>query len=119
MPFELIPATLLAADLFAFASTSETQGLVTLEAMAAALPIVAVDAIGTRDVVDHEEDGFLTIDDPESMAKSISHLLDNKDIFEHFKDAAQKKSQSLEFTLQAKKLAAVYESVIQDKNKKA
>src|SRR3990172_1520328 len=51
MPFEEIPNYLKAADLFAFASDSQTQGLVTLEAMAAGLPVVAVDAIGTSDVV--------------------------------------------------------------------
>ena len=119
MPFDLIPVTLKAADMFAFASTSETQGLVTLEAMAAALPIVAVDAIGTRDVVDHEEDGLLTSDDPALLAKSIIHLLDNQDVFEHFKLGAKQKSRSLEFTLQAKKLAAVYENVISDKKSRS
>jgi 1,2-diacylglycerol 3-alpha-glucosyltransferase len=41
-PFEQIPAYLKAADLFAFASVTETQGLVTMEAMAAGLPVVAV-----------------------------------------------------------------------------
>ncbi len=55
--FEDVPAYLKAADLFAFASNTETQGLVTLEAMAAGLPVVAVDAVGTRDVVVHERDG--------------------------------------------------------------
>lgn len=116
LPFELIPATLKAADMFAFASTTETQGLVTLEAMAAGLPIVAVDAIGTRDVVDHDKDGLLTKDDPADVAKAINYLLENDDVFEHFKLAAKEKSRSLEFTLQARKLADVYENVIEEKN---
>jgi len=40
-----------AADIFVFASTTETQGLVLLEAMAAGVPVVAVAAMGTKDVL--------------------------------------------------------------------
>ena len=51
VPFEDVPAYLKAGDIFCFASTTETQGLVTMEALAAGLPVVAVDATGTRDAV--------------------------------------------------------------------
>ncbi len=44
-----------AMDVFAFASHSETQGLVIAEAMAAGVPVVAVQAPGVEDVV---RDGF-------------------------------------------------------------
>jgi glycosyltransferase involved in cell wall biosynthesis len=40
-----------AMDVFAFASKSETQGMVLTEAMAAGLPVVALDASGVREVV--------------------------------------------------------------------
>lgn len=40
-----------AMDVFAFASLSETQGMVLTEAMAARVPVVAVDAPGAREVV--------------------------------------------------------------------
>lgn len=40
-----------ALDVFAFASHSETQGLVLLEAMASHTPVVAIDAPGVRDVM--------------------------------------------------------------------
>jgi Glycosyltransferase len=40
-----------AMDVFAFSSHSETQGLVLAEAMAAGVPVVALDAFGTREVV--------------------------------------------------------------------
>ncbi|MBW6508580.1 MAG: glycosyltransferase [Desulfuromonadales bacterium] len=51
-----------AMDLFAFASTSETQGMVLTEAMAAGLPVVALDAPGVREVVKDKDNGRLLHD---------------------------------------------------------
>lgn len=48
-----------AMDVFAFASLSETQGMVLAEAMAAGLPVVAVDAPGAREVVVDGYNGYL------------------------------------------------------------
>lgn len=48
-----------AMNAFAFASCSETQGLVLTEAMAAGLPVVALDASGSREVVQDGRNGFL------------------------------------------------------------
>ncbi|MDE2028597.1 MAG: glycosyltransferase, partial [Candidatus Omnitrophica bacterium] len=48
-----------AMDVFVFASHSETQGLVLDEAMACAVPVVAVDAPGVREVVDDGINGRL------------------------------------------------------------
>lgn len=51
-----------AIDVFAFSSLSETQGLVVLEAMAAARPVVALDGPGIREVVEDGENGRLLPD---------------------------------------------------------
>jgi 1,2-diacylglycerol 3-alpha-glucosyltransferase len=48
-----------AMDVFAFASQSETQGMVVAEAMAAGVPVVALNASGVREVVSDEKNGFL------------------------------------------------------------
>lgn len=61
-----------AMDVFAFASQSETQGLVLTEAMAAGVPVVAVDAPGVREVVINGRNGFLL---PELRATSFSDAL--------------------------------------------
>ena len=49
-----------AADLFLFSSLSETQGIVLLEAMAAATPVLAVKASGVRDIVVNGRNGYMT-----------------------------------------------------------
>jgi glycosyltransferase involved in cell wall biosynthesis len=48
-----------ALNVFVFASQSETQGLVLDEAMAASVPVVAVDAPGVREVVEDHVNGCL------------------------------------------------------------
>lgn len=53
-------------DAFLFASKSETQGMVILEAMSAGLPVVAVRASGIEDVVRDGQNGFKT---PENQAR--------------------------------------------------
>lgn len=61
-----------AMDLFAFASTSETQGMVLTEAMAAGLPVVALDAPGAREVVSDSQNGRLLL---EATATTFSAAL--------------------------------------------
>ena len=46
-------------DVFAFSSLTETQGMVLLEAMATGTPVVALDAPGTRDVINNNKNGWV------------------------------------------------------------
>jgi 1,2-diacylglycerol 3-alpha-glucosyltransferase len=46
-----------AMDVFAFSSKSETQGMVLAEAMAAGVPVVALDASGVREIVKNQRNG--------------------------------------------------------------
>ena len=48
-----------AMDIFVFSSTTETQGMVLAEAMAAGNPVIALDASGVREVVSDGENGRL------------------------------------------------------------
>jgi 1,2-diacylglycerol 3-alpha-glucosyltransferase len=115
VPFDQVPAYLKAADLFAFASVTETQGLATLEAMAAGLPVVAVTGPGTLDIVEEGEQGLLVKNDPQDLAKGIVNLICNPDAMSEFKVAALKKSRSYDNKRLARKLVKVYEQAIQDK----
>jgi 1,2-diacylglycerol 3-alpha-glucosyltransferase len=115
VPFGDIPNYLKAADLFAFASITETQGLVTLEAMAAGLPVVAVDASGTRDILEHGKQGFLTQNDANDLANGIINLVENSSVLGNFKTAALRTSRSYDNTRLARKMLKVYEQAIIDK----
>lgn len=66
-----------AMDVFAFASHSETQGMVLAEAMAAGVPVVAVDATGVREVVRDGENGrLLPADDEAAFAAALGEVAD-------------------------------------------
>ncbi len=61
-----------AMDVFAFASTSETQGMVLTEAMAAGVPVVALDAPGAREVVVDRRNGrLLAVEDAAALADAL------------------------------------------------
>jgi len=64
-----------AADVFLFASETETQGLVLAEAAASGLPAVAVDAPGCDEVVRDGDTGILTKGDPAALAEAVIGLL--------------------------------------------
>ena len=64
-----------AADLFLFASRSETQGIVLAEALAAGCPVVAVHATGADDVVRNGVNGFLTAEDESVWAEKAAEAL--------------------------------------------
>jgi len=67
-------------DLFAFASKSETQGMVILEAMAAGLPVVAVRSSGIDDVVNNESNGFKTAENIDRWVTSARLLLEDDEL---------------------------------------
>ena len=77
-PHEDLAAYYRAADIFVFASETETQGLVLAEAAACGIPAVAVSAPGCDEVVRDGETGLLTKSDTTALADAaISLLLDD------------------------------------------
>lgn len=60
-----------AADAFCFASKTETQGIVVLEAFAGGTPVLALRASGVEDLVDTGINGILTAEDQELYADTL------------------------------------------------
>lgn len=80
IPNEKIAPYFAAADAFLFASKTETQGIVILEAFAGGTPVVAVDATGVRDLVRNGCNGYLTHETPESFARALMELFKNDEL---------------------------------------
>lgn len=70
-----LPDCYAAANVFTFSSRTETQGLVLLEAMAQGLPVVALAAMGTHDILDPGRGCLVPDDDRQSFADALLRLI--------------------------------------------
>ena len=109
VPYEEIPNYLKAADIFCFASTTETQGLVTMEAMAAGLPIVAVDATGTHDAVTNGKEGLLTENNSKALGQAINEIVTNPELREKLISGGADRVEWFDIAHQAKRMLEVYD----------
>jgi len=102
-----------AMDVFAFASRSETQGMVLTEAMAAGLPVIALDASGVREVVRDRHNGRMLQDEtPESFAAALHWAQDlSAGQFHELKRGALATAHDFSLSRSADSALACYESL--------
>jgi glycosyltransferase involved in cell wall biosynthesis len=75
---EHLAASYRAADIYATASTIETQGLVVLEAMASGTPVVGVNALAVPEMARHGRNGIMVEPyEPAEMAAAFALLADD------------------------------------------
>lgn len=102
------------ADIFVFASVTETQGLVIGEAKAAGLPVVAVDAYGVSEMVKHGEDGYLVPLDLEQYTKHVNKLLNDEQLRNKLSKNALINAQELSAANCTNKLSQIYVNLIKN-----
>ncbi|RII82293.1 glycosyltransferase [Neopusillimonas maritima] len=89
VPPERVPEYCRAGDLFLFASRSETQGMVILEAMASGMPVVAVRSSGIDDIVENGVNGFKTPPSKQQWCERIKQILDNEPLHKQLSENAK------------------------------
>jgi len=95
----LLASAYRAMDVFAFASKTETQGMVLTEAMAASVPVIALDAPGAREVVVDGINGrLLTDEDVQTFAAALSWCA-NLDVRDRQRLRRQAKATAARFSL--------------------
>jgi 1,2-diacylglycerol 3-alpha-glucosyltransferase len=106
-----------AMDVFAFASKSETQGMVMAEAMAAGTPVIALDASGVREVVRDGVNGRkLAVEDQDAFSAALAWYADlPEDKRKGMSRQALRTARGLSSEASAAKLASVYQTVIKRK----
>lgn len=103
-----------AMDVFAFASLSETQGLVLAEAMATGAPVVALDAPGVRDVVRDRHNGRLlpAAAPAETFARALTAVLQRPALLRAWSAQALATARELDRRHTSARLLALYADVI-------
>ncbi len=105
----------LAADLFVFASDSDTQGLVLWEALQAGLPCVAVRAGGAPEMLVDGEDSLLAANCPDDFAAKVDQLMCDPAMMSRCSENAVRNGARFHPREMASRMLEVYESVLHDR----
>jgi glycosyltransferase involved in cell wall biosynthesis len=101
-----------AGDAFVFASRTETQGLVLLEAMALGVPVVATAVMGTRDVLRAGRGALVARDDPDDFAANVIRILTDAPLRAHLAHEAQAFARAWSAPRLADRMMGLYQSVL-------
>lgn len=109
---ERLPAVLAHADLLVLPSIYAELGTVLLEAMQAALPIVASKTGGIPDVIEDGVNGLLLPPgEPEALAHAIDRLLADLDLARRLSEGAQERAKDYDWEVLAERVLRVYQGV--------
>ncbi|MCG8325237.1 MAG: glycosyltransferase, partial [Thiotrichales bacterium] len=78
-----------AGDVFVFASRTETQGLVLLEAMAQNVPVVSTAKLGTVDILAPGKGSIIAEEDISDFSGKVWQLLDDPELYERLRNEAR------------------------------
>ncbi|HEY4099609.1 MAG TPA: glycosyltransferase family 1 protein [Gemmatimonadales bacterium] len=109
----MLPQLYASADAFLFASHTETLGLVVLEAMASALPVVAAPVGGVADHLDHATNGLAyRPGDIDGMAHAIARLAGSAELRHALSVGARRTAEGLSWEAELDQLDRSYREVM-------
>lgn len=100
-----------AADVFVFASRTETQGLVLLEAMAQGVPIVSTAVLGTRSVLTPGSGAIVVDEDLDAFAAAVTQVLKTPELRRELAERGRAYARTWSSAAMAGRLVQVYDSV--------
>jgi 1,2-diacylglycerol 3-alpha-glucosyltransferase len=101
-----------AADVFVFASRTETQGLVLLEAMAQSRPVVSTACLGTRSVLTAGS-GARVVDEQEAdFAAAVVHVLKDRGLATRMGEKGRAWAAEWSSFAQAQRMAQLYRELL-------
>jgi glycosyltransferase involved in cell wall biosynthesis len=112
VPHQAVGVWYRAADLFVFPSVSETQGLVVLEAMAHAVPVLAIRSVGTSDFIEDRISGALSEDSEDDFTCRLMELLRDPAVRACYAERGRMRAAQVTAEASTRRLLAAYERLI-------
>lgn len=113
VPDEDLPNLYLIADCFIIAGIAELQSLVTMEAMASGLPVVAVNAMALPELVRHGENGYLfEIGEISKLADLLIEIFSNPEQRKHMGQRSQEIIQAHDIDKTMEIFESIYHQII-------
>lgn len=100
-----------AANVFAFASRTETQGLVLLEAMAQGAPVVSTAELGTRSILKPGSGALIVRENKDEFAAAVARVLQDKALQKDLGDRGRVYAKTWSSAVMARRLADLYDTV--------
>ena len=100
-----------AADVFVFASRTETQGLVLLEAMAQGTPVVSTAELGTRSILVPGSGALVVQEEQNAFAAAVVRVLEEPALHQELSQRGRAYARSWSSTAMAGRLAELYETL--------
>lgn len=101
-------------DVMVVPSEQEAFGQTASESLACGTPVVAFDATGLQDIVDHQRNGYLAKPYAvEDLARGIAWVLEDRERHQKLSDKAREKAEKeFNLELQARRYLSLYEAII-------
>lgn len=107
-----LPDCYAAANVYVFASRTETQGLVLLEAMAAGTPVVSTAVMGTADVLEDKQGALIAEETVSNFSKKVIRVLANPETERLLGISAQHYVQGWTVSESTTRLSSLYDGLI-------
>jgi len=101
------------AYVFTIASTTETFGIVTIEALASGVPVLAIKAPGAVDILTDGLDGLLVDDDVEKIANALEKIIKEPELREKLSQGALKTSEKYSIDTISERMLILYREIIE------
>ena len=110
-----VPHYLAQSDMYVHSAYYEPFGLVLLEAMAAGLPVVSLNAGGNADITVHGENGYIFPEvNPQEFATCIQSLSEDADLYKRIASKGQELAREYDISGYTKNLIRLYKESVKN-----